>query len=139
MPNPTDQYYIIAEFLHNSNRYAPSTRPYLYGELSSLPKHILENRNFIVPVSDITVKSEKISDGTNEITVNDSETKLLQERVTIEVKEVQEPDVVVESIIEVSKKEVATMNDIEQKIEVTEATEVIEEFKPKLTRKPKKV
>lgn len=136
MPNPTDQYYIIAEFLHNSNRYAPSTRPYLYGELSSLPKHILENRNFIVPVSDITVKSEKISDGTNEITVNDSETKLLQERVTIEVKEVQEPE---ESIIEVSKKEVATMNDIEQKIEVTEATEVIEEFKPKLTRKPKKV
>lgn len=133
MPNPTDQYYIIAEFLHNSNRYAPSTRPYLYGELSSLPKHILENRNFIVPVSDVTVKSEKISDGTNEVTVNENETKLLQERVIIEVKAVQEPELTEEVVIEVPELEIEKSKDVE-----IEAPEV-EDVKPKLTRKRKTV
>lgn len=134
MPNPTDQYYIIAEFLHNSNRYAPSTRPYLYGELSSLPKHILENRNFIVPVSDVTVKSEKISDGTNEVTVNNSETKLLQERVIIEVKDVETPELIEEVVNEAPEKEIEKSEDVE-----VEIPEVVEEVKPKLTRKPKKV
>ena len=133
MPQVTDQYYIIAEFLHNSNRYAPSTRPYLYGELSSLPKHILENRNFIVPVSDVTVKSEKISDGTNEVTVNENETKLLQERVIIEVKEVQEPELTEEVVIEVPELEIEKSKDVE-----IEAPEV-EEVKTKLTRKRKTV
>lgn len=133
MPNPTDQYYIIAEFLHNSNRYAPSTRPYLYGELSSLPKHILENRNFIVPVSDVTVKSEKISDGTTEVTVNDSETKLLQERVIIEVKDVETPELMEEVVNELPELEIEKSKDVE-----IEAPEV-EEVKPKLTRKRKTV
>lgn len=129
MPQITDQYYIIAEFLHNSNRYAPSTRPYLYGELSSLPKHILENRNFIVPASDITIKSEKISDGTTEVTVNENETKLLQERVTIEVKDVEVPKL----IEEVPELEIEKSKDVE-----IEALEV-EDVKPKLTRKRKTV
>lgn len=133
MPQVTDQYYIIAEFLHNSNRYAPSTRPYLYGELSSLPKHILENRNFIVPVSDVTVKSEKISDGTTEVTVNDSETKLLQERVIIEVKDVETPELMEEVVNELPELEIEKSKDVE-----IEAPEV-EEVKPKLTRKRKTV
>lgn len=134
MPQITDQYYIIAEFLHNSNRYAPSTRPYLYGELSSLPKHILENRNFIIPVSDVTVKSEKISDGINEVTVNNSETKLLQERVTIEVKDVETPELIEEVVNEVPELEIEKSEDVE-----VEIPEVVEDVKPKLTRKRKTV
>ena len=137
MPNPTDQYYIIAEFLHNSNRYAPSTRPYLYGELSSLPKHILENRNFIVPVNEATITSELIKDNTVELTVNNSETKLLQERVTIQIKEVQEPELIEEVVNEV---EIEKSESNEEKIEVSEVeVSEVEIVKPKLSRKPKKI
>jgi hypothetical protein len=137
MPNPTDQYYIIAEFLHNSNRYAPSTRPYLYGELSSLPKHILENRNFIVPVNEATITSELIKDNTVELTVNNNETKLLQERVTIQIKEVEEPKLIEEVV---NKVEIEKSESNEEKIEVSEVeVSEVEIVKPKLSRKPKKI
>lgn len=117
MPELTDQYYIIKEFLDNGNRYAPSTRPYLYGEL---PKHVRDNTNFVVPANRVNVTSEVISDGITQLTP-DSDNRLKQQRLV--VTEVTEE--VREEVVE------DTIKEKEETVEVTEEVAP----KPKSTRK----
>lgn len=101
---PTDKVYVIREFIWSGNRFPASTTPYLWGEFSRVPDHIKNNKDFILPVEEVTVTAIKqpqtgvtrVNGGENtKVISNDKlEIKLEKEEAVTEKEEaVVEPEV----------------------------------------------
>lgn len=101
----TDQVYVIKEFIYNGNRYAPSKRPYLYGEL---PVSTRDNRSFVIPANEVEITSVVPSTNVTRISGNTDETVISKETITRKLIEPQIEEVVETPVVNVDNSEIIT-------------------------------